>query len=385
MNPPEHLYRALVALYPARHRRAYQELMLTHARDLGREAQRRGGWHVAALCARLAADGLANAAKEHLEAFMSGNRLIHPAPWSIILLAAIPGLLFTLSRQSNTNWAIFMAAVNYGYLAMLLFGLPYLWWKQKRFPLWGLLPSGMLFWFAVYFSGTGLASLFGALAGPNAPRLEQIDGIALLQFLLAAGLFAWLLPGRRIPRSAWVVFGLIAAVSLISTYQYSVWWFGAAQPFSGILMFLTRSGIGPLEGLMLVAAGLLAARRYGVMALLFVLGGSAYMCMDSDYLFLSSNRDWAGMDIYIAAVTFIYLVVSVVAMLRARSTTGRAAALFLPALVFHAARLSVAMLVNPPPQQFSWGDLALSVNLLLSFLLAWTLYRGQDEAALVSA
>jgi hypothetical protein len=379
MNLSERAYRALLRLYPLDHRREYQEPMLQHARDMLRAARPRGGWRVAGVTLHLVLDGLVNAGKEHLEAFMSDNRLIQPAPWSIILLAVIPGLLFTLSRESNTTWGILLAILAYGYLALLLIGLPYLWRKQRRFPLWGLLPAGMLFWFAVYFSGTGLGALISALAGPNAPLIEAQDGMALLQLVIAATLFVRLLPGRRIPRLAWVALGLIAAANLLSEYQYSLWWFGATRPFSGLLMYLARSGVGPLEGLMLVAAGLLAARRYGVMALLFVLGGTAYMCMDSDYLYLSRNREWVGMDYYLAAVIFVYLVVSVVAMLRARSMAARAAALFIPALVFHAARLSIALLVSPPPQEFSWGDLGLSVNLLLSFVLAWALYRGQGE------
>ena len=100
----------------------------------------------------------------------------------------------------------------------------------------------------------------------------------------------------------------------------------------GIVRYFTGSGIGPMEGLILVAVGLLAARRHGVLAILVVVGGYGYMCMDSDYLFGPTLREWAALTPYLAGMTLLYLVVGPVAFLRARTTVGRAAAVFVPVL-----------------------------------------------------
>ena len=43
----ERIYRLLLRLYPAKHRKDYGEPMLQHARDLRRAAQQRGRWQVA--------------------------------------------------------------------------------------------------------------------------------------------------------------------------------------------------------------------------------------------------------------------------------------------------------------------------------------------------
>jgi hypothetical protein len=42
MTWAEHLYRMLLWLYPKKHRQAYEQPMLQHARDLSRAARRQG-------------------------------------------------------------------------------------------------------------------------------------------------------------------------------------------------------------------------------------------------------------------------------------------------------------------------------------------------------
>jgi len=124
---------------------------------------------------------------------------------------------------------------------------------------------------------------------------------------------------------------------------------------------------------MLVAAGLSAARQQGVQGLLVVVGGYSYMCADSDYMFGSPYRDWAGLSLYLVAMTVLYLVVTPVAFLRARTLLGRALAVFVPVVAFHVIRLTVPALVIQQPVGFPTGDAVLSINVVLSFVLAWLL------------
>ena len=86
MTLAEHVYRALLWLYPREHRHVYEEPMLQHARDLGRVAQQRGPWHVAILCSRLLRDGVVNAAVEHMEAIGMADNRYSPVPWQSVIL-----------------------------------------------------------------------------------------------------------------------------------------------------------------------------------------------------------------------------------------------------------------------------------------------------------
>lgn len=61
MSFAERIYHLLLRLYPAKHRRAFQEDMLLHARDLSRDAEQLGQWNVFKLCISLVKDGFVNA------------------------------------------------------------------------------------------------------------------------------------------------------------------------------------------------------------------------------------------------------------------------------------------------------------------------------------
>jgi hypothetical protein len=257
------------------------------------------------------------------------------------------------------------------------------WRRQRQFPAWGLLPAGLLAWYLVYFAGTLLTQLSVSLHFN--PRLLPFESwLALLQLLLAAALLVVLLRGRRLPVSFWLVTAGILVLNLITAVGYSQERFGSAGLLSGILTYFVGAGIGPLEGLMLVGVGLLAARRHSELALLLVAGGYSYMLMDSDYLFGSSVRTWPGLPLYFLSLISIYLVVMPVAALRARSSLGRVLAVILPVVLFHAARIIVPSLVLKHAIVMPWGEVILSANVILSLLLAWTLYRPSNSGPRVT-
>ncbi len=375
MNPAERLYSLLVRLYPPEHRREYEVLMLQQARDLGREAGQHGRWQVFRLCLRLLKDGLSNAAIEQMEAIMMVKSGIQPAPWWSVLLAVIPGGLMILSRIGSTPLDLPLMVLGYLYLGLLLIGLPVIWWRRKLVPAWGLLPVGLIAWWLVYLAGTLLTSA-NALLG---------IWMGLLQALLALVLFALLLRGRRLPALFWLVAGIILVFNLLMAVPYSRELYGGGQLLRGILTYFAGAWIGPLEGLMLVGIGLLAVRQHGELALLVVAGGYAYMLMDSDYLFASADRTWSGLLLYFIGLILIYMVVMPGAALRARTSRGRALAVFLPVALFHAARIIVPSLVLEGTTGFPRGEIVLSANVLLSLLLGWTLYHpGGGEKPTVS-
>ena len=374
MTLPEKVYRVLLWLNPTKHRQVYEQPMLQHARDLSRDAHQRGRWHVAMLYLRLIKDGIVNAGIEHMEAIMTANNRIKPAPWLIVLLASLPGLLAVLSRWNTELLRPLLPILGYLYLGLLLLVLPIIWWQRRRFPVWALLPAGALMWYLIYKAGTELAWQVNSLHILDLNWIGMETGIALLSIVVIAAIFVVLLRGQRLPGSVWLVIGVMLFGNAIMATLYSLTVDGGDRLFFGLSQYFTTSGLGPLEGLMLVAVGLLAARQHGVLAILVVVGGYSYMFTDTDYLFGYPFREWTGLSAYFVTITILYLVVVPVAFLRAKTRLGRALAVFVPVVAFHVARLTVPLLVIQQPIQLHPGNVIATFNVMLSLILAWVLY-----------
>lgn len=376
MSPAERLYRALLWLYPAEHRRAFGAVMVQHARDMHRDARSAGPWRVAGLQIYLIGEGLLNALVEQMEAIMTTMKRLEPVPWWGVLLAVLPGLLLALGRVGGglpgTTTRILGAAT----VALLVAAVAAAWWQSRQFPIWALLPAGLLAWQLIFLVGMGLGE---NLLFPR--RAESAGmGLVLVQAALALVLWALLLRrGRRIPAAVW---GLAAFMVLLYGVGGLVYWdgSGAARAPTDLGRWTLQALSGPAEGLMLVGLGALAARRHGVGALLFVLGGFGYMLMDSDYLSGYSLRNWTWMSLYLVAMTLWYLVLAPAACLRARSAWGRALALLGPVVLFHAVRLALPLLVGPGRSALPMGEVGISLTVVLSLLLGWLLYRALGEA-----
>lgn len=374
MSPAEGLYRMLLWLYPSPHRREYEGQMLQHARDLYHSVQPQGRWQVAMLCLSLLEDGIYNAGIEHLEVLRMAKDRYTPFPWWIILLAAFPGLLAAFSRGAVAPLTPVFTVLGFIYLALLVIWPVVTWRRSHSFPVWALLPAGLVFWWLTYFGGIALAQGLNLLPIPRFRMVGMEVGIVILDVLLAIGLFIVLLRDRRLPLSFWLVAGLILIVNLGAAARYSLDRFGVGRLLPGILTYFSSSGIGPIDGLLLVAVGLVAVRQYGVLAILFVVGGYSYMCMDSDYLWTIPDRSWPFVTLYLTILVFVYLGLVPIFLLRAKTNLGRAAAVFIPIAAFHLTRLVLPKFLINGVLSLPWGDTILTVNVLLVLLLAWVLY-----------
>jgi hypothetical protein len=352
----------------------FGEDMLQHTRDLNRDAARQGIWNVARLCISLVKDGILNACIEHGEGIMALNREIKPASWLIVLLAVLPGLLILLTRRMPAQLTPLPLNTWYLYLGTLVIVVPVILWRKKRFPVWALLPLGALIWLLIFWMGMEMA---GLAIMHSVPGMQA--GIAVLNILVLAVITAIVLPGQRLPRSAWVLIGVMILGNLLLAFLYSMEEFGTERLFSGMVQYFATAGIGSLEGLMLVAVGLLFARQHGVLAILVVIGGYSYIFLDSDYLFGYPQREWAWLATYFAGITILYLVVVPLALLRARTRLGRALAVFLPLVIFHGLRITVPLLVIQEPIRVLPGEVVWVINILLSFVLAWVVYNVVEE------
>jgi hypothetical protein len=102
--------------------------------------------------------------------------------------------------------------------------------------------------------------------------------------------------------------------------------------------------------------------------------------MDSDFISGFRLNEWASYTAYVISMYTLWLVVTPVALLRARTRLGRLLAVFIPVGIFLVARIAIPNLVLPGPHRVPWGDILLSVTVMLNFILAWVLYSHLDRA-----
>lgn len=247
MSISERLYRLLLKLYPAEHRRRYGELMVTHFRDQLREAQRNGT--LFQLWLRTLIDIALTAPQEHAEA----ARMSNVTPWREVLLAILPAALpFLLPVMPDSVERLVLLGLGATYLGILLVSL-----RQRRPAIWVLPLLGLAGTYAVAWGVFWLGDLLGT---GMYPFLFLLVGATLV-------LATMRLPGRRLPL---LLFGLLLATSIAAFLGLG----------AGSMVALTESLAGPAWILLAAALGLPFARRYGFLAILFV-AASAHWAIEA--------------------------------------------------------------------------------------------------------
>jgi len=142
------LYARLIKLYPKEHVAEYGEAMRQVFTDQCREISREKGIPgLVLLWLRTMVDLGKTAVSEHMHARQAAMRLpeIAPLPWKDAWLVLIPGsvwlIVYTVLLVWNDAHVYEML-----FLSILLSAIPilWIWWRSKEFPVWGLIPAGMI-------------------------------------------------------------------------------------------------------------------------------------------------------------------------------------------------------------------------------------------------
>jgi hypothetical protein len=151
-GPAERFFAFLVTLYPRKHRARFGDEMVQvfseQCREVARSDHRFARWIT--LWARTLADWFVSILREHLTDPNRTTGLLEapvyaPLPWKGVLLVLLPGLVFFISQigqLTGTDW--FYLLMYRGAYFMILPVLAVWIWK-RRFPVWGLLPLGLLY------------------------------------------------------------------------------------------------------------------------------------------------------------------------------------------------------------------------------------------------
>jgi hypothetical protein len=314
-------YRRLLQLYPHDHRAEYGPSMLQLFKDQYRSARESGKpGSLALFWIRTLKDLAVSVWREHAAAPGAGDGLMEPVPgrplpWKGVVLVLVPGLVFLagqIGQLAGEDWYFLLVS-----RAAFFLILPVLlaWISKRKFPVWGLIPLGMLFRTLISAASRAdnileysLVKLFISPPSPLAeayekiPQLENVirqtrgflrtytDGAkaAIIAGLLLSILLMipWIVRRARFPRAAWAWLGVFALVALADSFSVlGMYLADTGSPFGYLLTSEARSTVWrdflysgyfdatiDLGFLVLILAGAFAVRRHGRLALLIPLG-----------------------------------------------------------------------------------------------------------------
>jgi hypothetical protein len=286
------IYARLLYLYPTEHRAEYGADMLQLFTDQCRPAGR--PLALLALWLRTLVDLGLSALREHMASPQATLGLLEsapnaPLPWKGVALVLIPGLAFFIGQvgqlmgQDWFYWMIYRAAY------FLIIPVLLVWAWKRKFPIWGLVPLGLLCktlsgfvyrWFFLALDETN--PLLGFMYYLTKSQQKSTPKEALVIFLLVVILGLLWLVWRRvgISRLAWAWLGvyvlLVISNFLVNGQDYIFRYPPLPESPEFVreyLFFMGGYGIITYGGFLgLILFGALLSRRHGRLAVLLPLG-----------------------------------------------------------------------------------------------------------------
>jgi hypothetical protein len=377
-NFSRRIYAMLARLYPAEHRARYAASMNQLFTDQCREeVQKHGAWGLLGIWLRTLPDFLLTIIMEHGHAANLRTELIDPdpsrqLPWKAVALVLTPGLVVSLGQLLSffgNSW-YFEVHDRLGFY--LVIPVLFVWIWTRKFPLWGLLPLGMvcnhivgIFWYAHVVqlvqnwfpqNFDGILPIldlfrFEGLSGGSFVTMEWYtrrlisDGIYFFELvaLVAAGLFLirrWL-TGTTITKTIkWIRVFLGIAIGLMLLFV--IWQFQTFGKDSTIrdqilpsveiyLAMVLSLVTEPVYLFFLVGLSALFAKRFGSWSVLLLLG---YL-LPTVLIGFGDSQQWKvtltiTMTVIILCWRIGIALVSPLLIIRSATTRMRRAALLVP-------------------------------------------------------
>lgn len=413
----QRFYLQLLHLYPHAYREQYEMEMFCLFTDECREAhQEHGGLGILLLWPRTLVDVGVTAVSEHLADSQASLGLLQanpnaPLPWKGVPLVLIPGLIFFISQiaqvTSTSDW-FFIAFYRVAYYLMLPVLL--IWLLTRRFPVWGLIPLGLLYKVLESYSPHQILSRIPFLRGlpaleadplnPASPIFDLNYLIPLSVCTVGIGVLLWYISRhQQIPRAVWrwlAVYGLFIVFQIgIQTYNFIAWqgldWSTAFNdPITKYFVIQTPLYFlyEWLPFLLLVFGGALFARNYGGLSFLLILGYLLPTIVFGRYGEWNDALPFALVSTSLLIYRFVVALVAPVWLVRAASMQKRKRAAAIPvaiAILTHIALNLIAFVTStnltgyqPRPLDFAmivWDQLILAAGLGL----AVTLYLPREQ------
>ncbi len=377
----QQVYRWLLQLYPQGYRTTYELEMFHLFTDQCREAYKQHGKPgILFLWSRTLIDIGVSVVREHLSDPNSKVGLLEaapnaPLPWKGVLLVLIPGLIFFISQvdqvTSGNDW-FFLAFYRAGYFLILPVLL--VWLLTRRFPVWGLIPLGLLsatLWDYSQRFGFSRVPLLGRLFARETIDVFSIhmyahdaqDLLVTFMSVILLGILVWRSARQgQISRGARKWFGLYGLMIVLQigaeVYRriFALRWLAEQTkdlPAGSVALNDNLLGLPlgilheALPFLLLVFIGMLFARKYGGLTFLILLGYLLPTILFGRY----DNLYDASIPFYVVSLAvliyrFVVALVAPVWLVRAASLPGRQRAAAIPVAIAIACHISLNLIVG---------------------------------------
>jgi hypothetical protein len=223
------VYAWLLGLYPREYSAEYGESMLQVFTDQCRAAhQENRPFGLFTLWVRTFFDLGKTAIHEHLTSPHAKQGLLEaapgkPLPWKGVAVLLIPGLIFLvgqISQLTDTGWFwILTSKASY----FLMIPVMLVWWKAKKFPVWGLVPLGLLvknlfdLVYRVQIGGVNTSNPLWQTIEPAITWFQDAEYAWITTgFLVFIIVILWKYICRRsVPGIVWLLLGLYGLISLV--------------------------------------------------------------------------------------------------------------------------------------------------------------------------
>lgn len=146
------LYARLINIYPKEHAAEYGPAMLQVFTDQCREiSQEQGVLGLAFLWLRTLVDLGLTAVNEHMQARHAriGLPEIAPLAWTDAVLVLIPSMVLLIIYVALLIWnSASIYRMEFWFNLLCAIPILWVWWRRKAFPVWGLVPAGMILYLA---------------------------------------------------------------------------------------------------------------------------------------------------------------------------------------------------------------------------------------------
>jgi hypothetical protein len=284
-----------------------------------------------------------------------------PLPWKGVLLVLIPGLIFFVSQieqvTSNKDWFFF---AYYRAAYFLILPVLLVWMFTRRFPVWGLIPFGLLYGTLRSYNPNYLISKFPFLSYP--PNKLGLFGVTFdPSYLIPVSACVVLLCGliwhnvrqRQIPRAAWgwlAFYGLLIAFQIIAVAYSITGWQGLDWKNADMKQYMVDSALwylyDSLPFLLLVFIGKLFAPKYEGLSFLILLGYLLPTIIFGRYGIWNEAIPFYLVTLAVLVYRFVVALVAPIWLVRAASIPGRQRAAAIPVAIAIISQISLNVVTS---------------------------------------
>lgn len=412
------LFAILLNLYPREHRNDFAGSMQQVFTDQCHEAYRgKGFFGIFLLWLRVLPDLGYTAVQEHLSSPRAAWGLMEPVPnaplpWKGVFMILLPGLVYLVSQIAQLTGEPWYMTVYYRAAFLLIIPVLVVWAVTRRFPIWGLIPVGLLFRL-VKEIGYQLIVLHPNVFSSNpllnvlliaARKVQEQIIILVFVFLLAALILAVRFFWKRKPgREIWIWLGLFLLFSIahlmyqfpriLQDLQNPVIQANIQANLSDYLNSFKEMAVWELYDLsaflLLIFLGTLFTRRHGFFSILVMVGYILPAMVVGIPWDLQNNPNQV---LFISAAVLAYRgILSLIApiwMSRTASQDGKKRVLILSialALVIHTVMQFYPAMFSEAqyPIGYEWFAYVVldELRLASAILLGMVLYRSEEPLA----